>query len=85
MGSRIDIRIHMGHQQNGGLSFSFLVRQKENYYYIIRLTHVKPLVPAAFAVVNPLQFKGELMSGRRPVVKIIAESIHNMIKPIDPT
>jgi hypothetical protein len=28
---------------------------------------------------NPLQFQGQLMSGRL-VVKIIAESIHNMIR-----
>jgi hypothetical protein len=37
--------------------------------------HVKLLVPAAFAVVNPLQFQGGLTSGKRPVVKIIAESL----------
>jgi hypothetical protein len=33
--------------------------------------HIKPLVPIAFAV----QFQGGLTSGRRPVVKIIAESL----------
>jgi hypothetical protein len=37
--------------------------------------HVKPLVPAAFAVFCPLQFQGGLTSGRRPVVKTIAESL----------
>jgi hypothetical protein len=39
--------------------------------------HVKPLVPAAFAVVNTSSsFKeGGLMSARRPVVKIVAESL----------
>jgi hypothetical protein len=36
--------------------------------------HVKLLVPAAFAVVR-IQFQGELTAGRRPVVKIIAESL----------
>jgi hypothetical protein len=36
--------------------------------------HFKLLVPAAFAVVST-QFQGGLMSGRRPVVKIVAESL----------
>jgi hypothetical protein len=44
--------------------------------------HAKPLVPAAFAVVNtPFRFKeGWRQVLKKPVVKIIAESIHNLIK-----
>jgi hypothetical protein len=38
--------------------------------------HVKPLVPAAFAVVSThSSFTRGLTSGRQPVVKIIAESL----------
>jgi hypothetical protein len=38
--------------------------------------HVKPLVPVAFAIVSTQSsFKAGLTSGRRPVVKIIAESL----------
>jgi hypothetical protein len=37
--------------------------------------HVKPLVPVTFAIVSTLQFQVGLTSGRRPVVKIIAESL----------
>jgi hypothetical protein len=36
--------------------------------------HVKPLVPATFAVVST-HSRFKLTSGRRPVVKIIAESL----------
>jgi hypothetical protein len=45
--------------------------------------HVKLLVPAAFAVVS---IGGGLTSGRRPVVKIIAESLsQHDEKPVVPT
>jgi hypothetical protein len=37
--------------------------------------HVKPLVPVAFAIASTHSFQGGLTSGRRPVVKIIAESL----------
>jgi hypothetical protein len=42
--------------------------------------HVKPLVPVAFAVISPLQFQRGWTSGRRPVVKIIAESLSHIMK-----
>jgi hypothetical protein len=52
--------------------------------------HVKPLVPAAFAVVTThSSFKEVLTSGRRPVEKIIAESLSQYdekhVVPTDPT
>jgi hypothetical protein len=37
--------------------------------------HVKPLVGCICSRHHPLQFQGGLTSGRRPVVKIIAESL----------
>jgi hypothetical protein len=48
--------------------------------------HVELLVPAAFAVVSthPLQYQGALTSGRRPVVKIIAETLSQHVKHVVP-
>jgi hypothetical protein len=48
--------------------------------------HVKLLVPAAFAVITPTTVLMRVTSGRRQVVKIIAESLsQHDEKPNDPT